>query len=82
MIVAETECIAKKGAQLVKITYKNMKEPILSIKQAMENDPTRVTDKLFPFMGHPVGPNTVGDVEGTRESWILIYGTEARDFNL
>jgi hypothetical protein len=69
MIVAETECIAKKAAQLVKITYKNIKEPILSIKQAMEKDPERVTNKLFPFMGHPVGPNVVGDVEGTLLIW-------------
>lgn len=63
--MAETESIAKKASQLVKITYKNINEPILTIRQAIEKDPARVTNNLFPFMGHPVGPNTVGDIEGS-----------------
>ena len=32
MIVAETEAIARKAAKAVKITYKNLKEPILVSK--------------------------------------------------
>jgi len=39
-------------------------EPILSIKQAMEKDPSRVKSELGLFMGHPVGPSVIGDVEG------------------
>ncbi len=45
-------------------------EPILSIKQAMEKDPSRIKSELNLFMGHPVGPAVVGDVEG---NYSLLY---------
>ena len=48
----------------VNITNSPRMEPILSIKQAMEKDPSRITSELNLFMGHPVGPTVIGDVEG------------------
>jgi len=54
----------------VKITYKNIKEPILSIQEAFLKEPERVSNQFVEVFGHKTLPLVVGDVEGIK---LLIF---------
>lgn len=43
LIVAENEKLANRAALLVRVKYKNVKKPLLTIKEVREKDPSRVT---------------------------------------
>jgi len=58
------ECVSRKVAKAVKITYKNIKEPILSIRGALSKEPQRVSSELVELFGHKPTPLVIGDVEG------------------
>ena len=64
-VYTDTQEHADAGAQAVKITYKDIKPPILSIKQAIE---TSSFHPVPPFLGDV---NT-GDVQGMCATTVLI----------
>lgn len=67
LIVAETERLANQAALLVKINYKvDKKKPILTIKDAREREPERVT-LFIVFPARDRGTNIQRVIKGTDE---------------
>ena len=68
IIVAESQKIAEKGASLVKVTYSNMKRPVVDLK-VNKNDPSKVTVlQAIP------ATRTGADVEKVIKGENTIYG--------
>lgn len=65
LIVANTRDQAINAAKLVKVSYKNLQKPVLTIKEALK-DPKRV--KVHAVSGSRKVIN-VGNVEGTLQSF-------------
>ena len=62
--MAETEEIARAAAKAVKITYKNIQKPILTIKDALEKDPARIVSEFPPMFGMATEAVRMGDLKG------------------
>ncbi|KAL7640339.1 UNVERIFIED_CONTAM: hypothetical protein RMT77_008603 [Armadillidium vulgare] len=72
LVVAKTREIAEEGAKIVKVTYKNVKKPILTIKEAKEAGKVFKTVSLLTGSSDPIA---FGDVEeGFRTSVNVIEG--------
>lgn len=56
----------RKAAKAVKITYKNIKQPIFTIREAFEKEPERVSSEMIEFFGQKPAPAIIGDVEGDK----------------
>ena len=57
MIVAESVEIARKAVKKVKVVYKNIRKPIVTLREAIK-DPERLTDKVM--LGDPL---SIGDID-------------------
>jgi len=65
-VVAENPGLARQAAAAVKVTYKNLKKPVLTIKEALK-DPARVKNKI----SFPPKPKNLGNIFHDKKIKIL-----------
>lgn len=68
IVVAESQYIAEKASKMVKVTYSNIKKPVIDVKKA-KKDPSR-TKLLLPIPAINKGP----DVQKVIKTNYTIYG--------
>ncbi|CAK1542919.1 unnamed protein product [Leptosia nina] len=80
IIVAETEALAARAAELVKVTYtKAQRKPLLDIRDVMTEDPSRITLFLALPAREPPGADIDKVIKGTEDIfWQYHYTMETQ----